>query len=383
MIEFTCTCGKPLQADEQHTGRTTRCPACGLEQPIPARDGAIREDAPAVRGRARSTDYQEGQGRRLDAPRRDPDRNTSPATSGKAIGALVCGLLSLGFLCLTGIPAFVLGALALMDIAKSNGRLGGRVLAVVGMVLSVLSLLCVGPVATFGIYRAASFLHGESARRQSQNNLKQLAIAMHAYHDTNMYFPPAQSPAPLGVGVPGPGFPGPPGAPGTRPKVSWRVLILPYIDEGNLYQMYNFNEPWDGPNNSRLLTMMPKVYQLPGDTTAPPGHTYYQVFVSPPSVVPHALFSTDPNDRVRISQVVDGTSNTLMIVEAATPVPWTKPDDIPFDPSGPVPPLGKHYNGGCNAAFADGSVRFLHGNLSPTVLKALITRDGGENVPDF
>src|SRR6516164_3312991 len=98
-----------------------------------------------------------------------------------------------------------------------------------------------------------------------------------------------------------------------RPRVSWRVLILPYIEEGSLYNMYNFNEPWDGPNNSRLLTMMPKVYQLPGDTTAPPGHTYYQVFVSAPSVMPHALFSTAPNDRVRMTQVTDGTSNTLMI----------------------------------------------------------------------
>jgi prepilin-type processing-associated H-X9-DG protein len=180
--------------------------------------------------------------------------------------------------------------------------------------------------------------------------------------------------------MPGPGFPG---GPDTRPKVSWRVLLLPYIEEEGLYRMYNFNEPWDGPNNSKLLTMMPKVYQLPGDTTAPPGHTYYQVFVSAPSVMPHALFSTDPNDRVRITQVMDGISNTLMIVEAATAVPWTKPDDIPFDPNGPLPPIGKHYNGGCNAAFADGSVRFLPGNLPPRTLQALITRDGGEVVPDF
>src|SRR5205807_7759178 len=119
-----------------------------------------------------------------------------------------------------------------------------------------------------------------------------------------------------------------------------------------LYRQYNFNEAWDGPNNSRLLTQMPKIYQLPGDTTAAPGYTYYQVFVSARETYPHALFTTDPNDRVRLSQIQDGTSNTIMIVEAATPVPWTKSDAIPFDPNGIVPPLGKHFNGGCNAAFA-------------------------------
>src|SRR5262249_2598607 len=157
-------------------------------------------------------------------------------------------------------------------------------------------------------------------------------------------------------------------------KVSWRVLILPYIEEDRLYKQYRFDEPWDGPNNSRLLTQMPKVYQLPGDKTAPSGHTYYQVFVSKPGPSPQALFSTDPNVRIRLTAVMDGTSNTLMIVEAATPVPWTKPDDIPFDFNGPAPALGTHYRGGCNAALADGSVHFLSPSLSSTTLKALITR---------
>src|SRR5262249_30711649 len=118
-------------------------------------------------------------------------------------------------------------------------------------------------------------------------------------------------------------------------------------------------------------------------TTAPPGHTYYQVFVSSPLASPHALFSTDPNERINFARIPDGTSNTLMIVEAATPVPWTKPDDIPFDPNGITPRLGTHYNGGRKPALADGSVRFLPGNLPPATLKALITRDGGEVVPNY
>jgi hypothetical protein len=378
MIEFTCTCGKPLRAEEQHAGRLTRCPECGREQPIPGGDAAIRADAPDGRGRPRSTDFQDEPDRPRGGPR--SSRDEPPRTSGKAVAALIFGLCSFVFLCLAGLPAFVLGVLALMDISRSEGRLGGKVLAILGMLLSALSLLCVGPAVGLGGYFGYGLLHSAAERKQSQNNLKQLAIAMHTYHDANNYFPPAQGFAPLGMG--GPGFPGPPGAPGERPKVSWRVLILPYIEYGNLYTMYNFNEPWDGPNNSRLLTMMPKVYELPG-VSAPPGHTYYQVFVSSPSANPHALFSTDPNDRVRITQVMDGTSNTLMIVEAATAVPWTKPDDVAFDPNGPPPPIGKHYNGGCNAATADGKVHFLPGTIAPATLRALITRDGGEDVPDF
>src|SRR5262249_46497179 len=345
---------------------------------IPGGDGAIRGDAPDGRGRARPTDFQDEPGRRRDGPRSRGDEPPPRRTSGKAVAALIFGLCSFVFLCLAGLPAFGLGVLALMDIAKSEGRLGGKVLAVLGMVMSVLSLLCVGPVVGLGGYFGYGFVRGESNRQQSKNNLYQLGLAMHYYHDTNNCLPPAQGFAP-GVGVPGGpgGFPGPPGAPGPRPKGSWRLLILPYIEHDNLYKMYNFNEPWDGPNNSKLLTMMPKVYELPGDKTAPPGHTYYQVFVSPPTATPHALFSTDPSERVSIARIPDGISNTLMIVEAATPVPWTKPDDIPFDPNGPAPRLGTHFNGGCNAVAADGMVHFLPGNLSPATLRALITPAGG------
>ena len=67
---------------------------------------------------------------------------------------------------------------------------------------------------------------------------------------------------------------------------SWRVLILPYLDRPDLYAEYRFDEPWDGPNNIKLLQTMPKTYELPGDKTAPPGYTYYQVFVSAPGSSP-------------------------------------------------------------------------------------------------
>ena len=85
----------------------------------------------------------------------------------------------------------------------------------------------------------------------------------------------------------------------------------------------------------------------------------------------------------KITDMTDGTSNTLMVAEAAEPVIWTKPDDLAFDPDKPLPKLGGHFPGGFNAAFMDGSVRFLHQTMSEKTLKALITRNGGEVVrPD-
>ena len=75
--------------------------------------------------------------------------------------------------------------------------------------------------------------------------------------------------------------------------------------------------------------------------------------------------------------IFDGTSNTILAVEARRDIPWTKPEDLPFDP-GRLSELGGYNANGFNAVFADGAVRFLSNTVNPTVLKALITRDGGE-----
>jgi prepilin-type processing-associated H-X9-DG protein len=79
-------------------------------------------------------------------------------------------------------------------------------------------------------------------------------------------------------------------------------------------------------------------------------------------------------------QITDGTSNTILAVEAQRDIPWTKPEDIPFNPNAPLPELGGFTPDGFNAAFADGSVRFLKKSINSNVLQALITRDGGEVV---
>jgi prepilin-type processing-associated H-X9-DG protein len=194
----------------------------------------------------------------------------------------------------------------------------------------------------------------------SANNLKQLALAMHNYHDTYGHFPPQAIYSKQG-----------------KPLLSWRVLLLPYLEQDNLYRQFKLDEAWDGPHNKGLLAQMPKVFADPAVESKDP-MTVYQAFVGP------GAFFEDKKG-LPINEITDGTSNTLMIVEAANPVSWTKPQDLPYDPNQPLPKLGGHRPGGFNAAFCDGSVRFLRQNIKESLLRDLITRNGGEviNPNDF
>ena len=370
MIEFTCVCGQPLRADDADAGRTVRCPACGAARAVPART-AVTPDAPAGDAWGRAD--------RQDGPA-DDERLPPPQASGKAIVALVLGLTSLlcnALTALPALPALLFGALAWRDVGRSDGRLWGKPLALAGMLVSALSLLCLAPAG--GLLGCVGYLRYREAHtaavegdlrakreQESKDNLYQIGLAVHNYEANYGCLPSAAA-----------------GRQPGQPRASWRVHLLPYLELQNIYNMYNFDEPWDGPNNSKLLTMMPKVYQLPGDDKAPPGHTYYRALASPAGAVPSAVFCKDPNVRVRFTDIKDGTSNTIMIVEAATPVPWTKPDDLDFTPAAPLPQLGWHHNNRCNVLFADGSVRAIPNTVSATTLRALITRDGGEVIgPD-
>src|SRR6516165_5495577 len=103
--------------------------------------------------------------------------------------------------------------------------------------------------------------------------------------------------------------------------LSWRVMILPYIEQQNLYNQFHLNEPWDSEHNKKLLARMPVVYASPQDDRAVKEHsTYYQGFYGK-----SAFFEGKQGVRYPAA-FTDGTSNTIMVVEASKAVPWTKPE---------------------------------------------------------
>jgi hypothetical protein len=198
-----------------------------------------------------------------------------------------------------------------------------------------------------------------SARARSANNLKQIALALHNYHDTYGVFPAAAICDKKG-----------------KPLLSWRVAILPFIEQNNLYNQFHLDEPWDSKHNKPLSETLVKVYELPYGE-AKPGSTNYRVFVGNGAVF-------DTVQGCKISSITDGTSNTLMVFEGADSTPWAKPDEIEFDPK---KPMLKHlrFEGGrvCQFAMCDGSVRAVPNTLKEAVLRLLIQKDDGMPIPDF
>jgi RNA polymerase sigma factor (sigma-70 family) len=185
-------------------------------------------------------------------------------------------------------------------------------------------------------------------------------------------------------GASAPGEAGPAGGPGAggaaapaiggnaKPFLSWRVEILPALGEGDLYRQFHLNEPWDSEHNKKLLTRMPGVYAAPGSKGADDGKTYYQAIVGTGA-------AWEPRRQMRFpASFTDGLSNTILVVEAATPVAWTKPEDLPYVDDQALPKLGGLFGGDFHALFADGVVQFLSAKADEANLRAAITPAGGE-----
>jgi prepilin-type processing-associated H-X9-DG protein len=223
---------------------------------------------------------------------------------------------------------------------------GGVVLLVGFLILTVLS-----PLAT-DTGRPAS-------RTECKNHLKQLALAMHNYHDQYGSFPPAYIADKNG-----------------RPMHSWRVLLLPFLEFGHLYKEYRFDEPWNGPHNRLLAEPAPSVFHCPADTGTKTD-TSYVVVVGPKTIFPGA-------SSIKIADIEDGTSNTILLVEATdSGINWLEPRDMSYEDAvrginaktswG----ISSHHEGGAMVAFADGSRELLPDQTPLQQLRLLLERNDG------
>ena len=206
--------------------------------------------------------------------------------------------------------------------------------------------------------------HSPNHRGTCSNNLKQIVIALQNYHDAFGTLPPAYVADRQG-----------------RPMHSWRVLLLPFLEQERLYKRYNFSEPWDGPNNSKLAAEMPRVYRCPSDSrTAVPTDTSYVVVIGSGTAWPGA-------SAVSLGAFADGSSNTILVVEShSSGINWMEPRDLH---ALQMPPTINPVNGqgicSCHhecaqVGFADGSVRTLNNGVPSNTIQALLTIAGGEKV---
>lgn len=217
----------------------------------------------------------------------------------------------------------------------------------------------------------------EAARRaQSVNNMKQIGLAMHNFHDTHRRFPSSSY-----------------DAEGEK-LLSWRVHILPYIEQ-SLYEEFHLDEPWDSDHNKKLIERIPSVYRHPSRPAAD-GTTVYQAVTGEGAMFDPELerkaadeASSDQRERgclgLRVADVRDGTSNTLMVVEVDErhAVPWTQPQDWDYDADDPLDGLGGRHPGGFSALLCDGSVRFIAEVIDQGVMRLLITRSDGQVIEAF
>jgi hypothetical protein len=279
------------------------------------------------------------------------------STSRAATASLVLGLASLVCSFLTGLPGIIVAIIALVNISGSRGRLRGTGFAVTGLVLSCLSMLCLPAL----LLPAVQMVREAARRNKSILQMKEIAIALSTYETQHGEYPRVGGNDPSGGS-----------------QLSWRVHMLPFFQETQLYNEFHLDEPWDSDHNRQLIARMPAVFRNPNGNLDD-GYTNYLAVAGPGT-----LF---PGDGARMSQVNvrDGTSNTIILVEADADqaVIWTQPDDWQFDPNDPIRGLGNYRPGHVFLAMrADGSSIAVASSIDPSILAAAFTIAGDE-VVDF
>jgi len=211
---------------------------------------------------------------------------------------------------------------------------------------------------TKGAAQLFTEMRASAGRSEVTNRVQQLIFAMYNYESANRGLPPAAIYSKEG-----------------KPLLSWRVLLLPHIGHKKLYEEFKLDEPWDSDHNKKLLEKMPDQFKMPGaDAQNKANETFYQVFTGKDTVF------AGPRS-MKLQGIADGTSNTILIVEANKAVPWTKPEDLVYDAQKPVPKLGFSRADHFIAAYADGSVRYHKTKMKEDHLRLRITPNDGQPIP--
>ncbi len=244
---------------------------------------------------------------------------------------------------------------------RTRGGGGMSTCAIVVVACLVLFIPCAG-IMTALLLPAVQAAREAARRMQCSNNLKQLGLAMHNYHDAY-----SSLPAPYIADQDG------------QPMHSWRVALLPFLERQDLYDAYNFDEPWDSPSNQALANQMPAAFKCPSSSD-PDGDTNYMVVVGPETPFEEGQWRG-------FRDITDGTSNTIMFVEVkGANVNWLEPTDVSFSTAVAGPNqsvVGSYHPGGMNVSMLDGSVRFIPDTIAVTIWQALLTHASGETVGAF
>ena len=237
---------------------------------------------------------------------------------------------------------------------SGSGTSAGTIVIIVLLAVVVLACPC-GIALLLPAVQAAR----EAARRSaSMNNLKQIGIALHNYHDVHNEFPPAVVTDANG-----------------QPLYSGRVLLLPFLEQGALYEQWDKSASWDSPQNMALSQQVIQTFHDPSSPTpvnAP--HTNYEFLTGQGAIFEQGV-------KHSMATITDGTSNTAAVMESKdNGMSWAAPGGYDIN-SGGLPP-GNH-PGGNLVLMADGSVKFISQSINPQVLRSITTRNGGEPVGGF
>ncbi len=292
-IPFTCPhCGKSSVVAEQYAGQVGPCASCGQQITIPG-SGPFAGD--------------------MDVKNLGP--HAAPPKKSSNTGLIVIGCAGAGGCLFLALPILIALLLPAVQAARNAAR-----------------------------------------RQQSSNNLKQIGLALHNYHDTFRTFPPAYIPNDDG-----------------SPRTSWRTLVLPFIERADLHNQYDFGVNWDDPANAQVRYSSIPVYTSPHAATSIPNGTNYFVITGPGTMYDEAKAS-------KIANILDGTSNTIMAVEVVGhSVEWAQPSDIHIDELDQMFASGAFDGAGpmISVLMADGSVRSMSIGEAQASLKSMaLVSDG-------